>query len=394
VALVAVSAIAVARLATVIVRDDRGATSGWAAGIAAAALVGLLSIPAARRAITWVAVPFVGVAAASLPGHLSWFVPGVIAAAALWAYHYAGPRLHLSADAATVTALVACAWSARTDGSLAVMTGVTTVMALSIAARHHGSLKGRSLWLAPITGAISAGTGAVAVGLGVGFALSAAMVGALGVSVGSALAGLDRKLAITPAIVGIATVVIPLVSPAPTRSGVALLIAGAGWLALAVLRWRPGRWLSSAVLSLGMALVLVGARVTVVEAYVAVPAITVLAIGLWWLADDPEMRTFRALSPGLAIALVPSLIALSIQPHHLARTLALTAATVALAIVGVSFRWFAPILATCVTALTVSFTQALASQQVQIVPRWVSIGVAGSLLLVIAATYEKLKKLR
>ena len=392
VAVIAVAGFAVARLATVVARDDHGATSGWSAGIALAALAALLSLGPVRRAATWVAVPFLVVASASLPGHLPWLVLGAIAAGALAAYHYAGPRLHLSADAAMVTALAACAWAARSDGSLAVMTGVTTVMAVSIAARHHGALKGRALWFAPMSGAVSAGTGALALGLGLGVALAAAMTSALGVSIGCAAAGLDRNLSVTPTVVGIATVVIPLVSPAATRSGVALIIAGAGWLALAVLRWAPGRWVSSGVLSLGTALVLVGAHVRVIEAYVAVPAITVLAIGLWWLADDPEVRTFRALAPGLAVGLIPSLVALAMDPAHLARTLALTGATVALAVVGVAFRWFAPILATCVTAVTVSFTQVFASEQ--IVPRWVSFGVVGSLLLVIAATYEKLKKLR
>ncbi len=392
VALVGVGGLAIARLVTVAVRDDLGATSAWGAGITIAAFAALLSLRSVRRVVTWVAVPFLVVASASLPGHWTWIVLGAIAAGALAAYHYAGPRLHLSADAVMATALFACVWSARTDGSLALMTGLVTVMAVSIAARHHGGLKGRGLWLAPVTGAISAGTGAVALGLGVGVALAAAMIGALGVSIGCAAAGLDRKLAVTPAVVGIATVVIPLIAPAATRSGVALIIAGAGWLALAVLGWGPGRWMSSGVLSLGTALVLVGAHVTVIEAYVAVPAITVLAIGLWWLVDDPEMRTFRALGPGLAVGLIPSLVALAMDPAHLARTLALTGATVALAIVGVAFRWFAPILATCVTAVTVSFTQVFASDQ--IVPRWVSFGVVGSLLLAIAATYEKLKKLR
>jgi hypothetical protein len=373
-------------------RADSGATSLWAGGIAIAALAAILSLGPVRRAVTWVAVPFLVVASASLPGHWTWIVLGVIAAGALAAYHYAGPRLHLSADAVMVTALVACVWSARTDGSLALMTGVATVMAVSIAVRHYRALRTRALWLAPVTGAISAGTGAIALGLGVGVALAAAMIGAVGVSIGCAAAGLDRKLAVTPPLVGIATVVIPLISPAATRSGVALIIAGAGWLALAVLKWPPGRWISSGVLSVGTALVLVGAHVTVVEAYVAVPAITVLAIGLWWLADDPEVRTFRALGPGLAVGLIPSLVALAMDPAHLARTLALTGATVALAVVGVAFRWFAPILATCVTAVTVSFTQVFASEQ--IVPRWVSFGIVGSLLLAIAATYEKLKKLR
>lgn len=386
------SALAITRLGSVLVRNDGGVVSFWAASIAAAALVALLSLSRVRRAVTWVVVPFLLVSSASLPGHATWIILGFIAAAALAAYHYAGPRLHLSADAVMVTALVACAWAARTDGSFALMTGVVTAMALSIAVRHHGALRVRALWLAPVTGAFSAGIGALALGLGTGVALAAAMLGALGVSIGSAAAGLDRKLAVTPGIVGIATVVIPLASPAATRSGVALIIAGAGWLALAVLDWRPGRWMSSGVLSLGTALVLAGAHVSVVEAYVAVPAITVLAIGLWWLVDDPEVRTFRALGPGLAVGLIPSLVALATDPAHLARTLALTGATVALAVVGVAFRWFAPILATCVTAVTVSFTQVFSSEQ--IVPRWVSFGIVGSLLLAIAATYEKLKKLR
>jgi len=387
-----VAGLALARLATVVARDDRGATSAWGAGIALGALAALLSLGPVRRAVTWVAVPFLVVASASLPGHLTWLALGAIAAGALAAYHYAGPRLHLSADSAMVTAVVACAWAARSDGSLAAMTAVATAMAVSIAALHHRGLRTRALWFAPVTAAVSGGTGAVALGLGAGVALAAAMIAAVGVSIGCAAAGLDRKLAVTPAVVGIATLVIPLVSPAATRSGVALIIAGAGWLALAVLRWGPGRWVSSGVLSLGTALVLVGAHVTVVEAYVAVPAITVLAIGLWWLVADPEVRTLRALGPGLAVGLVPSLIALAMDPAHLARTLALTGATVALAVVGVAFRWFAPILATTVTAVTVSFTQVFASEQ--IVPRWVSFGVVGSLLLAIAATYEKLRKLR
>ncbi len=391
-AVVAAAALAIVRMGSVLVRDDRGTVSLWSAGIAAAAFAALASLPVVRRVATWVVVPFLVTVSASLPGHWTWVVLGLIAAVTLAAYHYAGPRLHLSADAVMVTALAACAWAARSDGSLALMTGVVTVMALSIAVRHHGQLRERALWFAPVTGAISLGSGALALGLGSGVALAAAMLGALGVSIGSAAAGLDRRLAVTPSVVGIATVVIPFISPALTRSGVTLIIAGAGWLALAVLDWRPGRWISSGVLSLGTALVLAGAHVNVVEAYVAVPATTVLAIGLWWLVDDPEVDTLRALGPGLAVWLVPSLVTLATDPAHLARTLSLTATTIVLAFVGVTFRWFAPILATCVTAVTVSFTQVFSSEQ--IVPRWVSFGIVGSLLLAIAATYEKLKKLR
>ncbi len=383
---------ALARLATVLIRDDRGTVSAWSAGITLAVLAAVLTFSPARRAATWVVVPFLIVASASLPVHGPWIALGLIAAAGLVAFHIAGPRLHISADSVMVLALAAVAWAQRGNGSLAIMSTVVTAMAVSIAARHHRGLRQRALWLSPVTGAVAAGAGALSLGFGAGIAMAGAMVGALGVSIGTAAAGLDRRLAVTPWTVGVATFVVPLVAPGATRSGVALILAGAGWLALAVLQWRPGRWLSSGVLSLGTALVLIGAHVTVVEAYVAVPAITVLAIGLWWLADDPETRTLRALGPGLAVGLVPSLITLAANPHHLARTLALTGATVVLAAFGVGLRWFAPILATSITAVTVSFTQVFSSEP--LVQKWVSFALVGSLLLAIAATYEKLKKLR
>jgi hypothetical protein len=240
--------------------------------------------------------------------------------------------------------------------------------------------------------AIAAGVGVSAMGGEATMAFAAAMAATFGVSLWIRATGLDPDMVATLVSIGGATAIVPAAAPSLTAAGVATLIAGAGWLGHAVLGDPNSRWISSLVLSIGSAEVLAGAQVNVIEAYTAVPAGTVLALGLWWLAEDQEVRTFRALGPGLGLALIPSYFALAVQPESLIRTLALTVATVVLAFVGVTMRWFAPIVATAVTAVTVSLTQVAVGSD--IVPRWVSFGIVGAILLAIAATYEKLQQLR
>jgi len=360
--------------------------------VVAAVLAGACSLRWVRDRIGWIAVAAIPLIASGLPGHWAWIATAIVAVAAFVAWVARGASTRVSGDAVLVLSFFAFGLGARWNGAFAGMSVLCAVTALGLAIRGTGRLAQRGLLVAPVYGAFAAGFAVVALDGSAGLALAFAMVVALGISIGAAAGGLDPDFVVTPVAVALATAVIPLASPAATRSGVALLLAGAGWLALAVLRWRPARWISSGVLSLGTALVLVGAHVTVVEAYTAVPAISILAIGLWWLVGDPSVTTMRALGPGLAVALAPSLVTLMTDPTHLVRTLALTGATVVLAVVGVGLRWFAPILATSITAVTVSFTQVFASEQ--IVPRWVSFAVVGSLLLAIAATYEKLKTLR
>ena len=363
-------------------------------GIVLVVFGGLCSLPWVRdrsRLVPFAAAVAV-ITAPYLPGHLSWLALVVLVVAAFGAW--SSPRLRdwVAGDVVLAVAVGATLLAARWDGALAVAALVGAVAAIVIASRADDGLVTRSLVAAPVFGAFAAGFGVLAIGMPAGVALSAAMIAALAIPIGAAMNGLDPGLVTTPAMVATATAIIPTVHAAPTRSGVALLLAGVGWLALAALHWSLGRWIASAAFSLGTALVLIGAHVTVVEAYTAVPALAALSIGLWWLSDDSEVRTMNALGPGLSIALVPSLIALMADPVNLARTLLLTAATILLAFVGVGMRWFAPILATCVTAVIVSFTQVFASEQ--IVPRWVSFAIVGSLLIAIAATYEKLKTLR
>src|SRR5690606_34125105 len=151
-------------------------------------------------------------------------------------------------------------------------------------------------------------------------------------------------------------------------------------------------YVSAAVLSLGTAFIMADADVSVIEAYTFVPALTVLGIGLWWMYEEPRVHSLRALGLGLSLALVPSYVALVLEPDSLLRTIVLTAVTILLALAGVLAKWFAPILATTVTALVVSVAQLVVGSNM--IVRLISFAVVGSILLAIASTFERLKQLR
>jgi hypothetical protein len=91
------------------------------------------------------------------------------------------------------------------------------------------------------------------------------------------------------------------------------------------------------------------------------------------------------LAPGLALATVPSLLAMLDDPFSL-RALLLGAACLGLTVVGASLRWSAPLVVGAVVggALVLRELSPYAAQ----VPTWLAIGVAGTLLLVVGVTWE------
>jgi hypothetical protein len=168
---------------------------------------------------------------------------------------------------------------------------------------------------------------------------------------------------------------------------VLLLVAGTGWLVLAVAGWRHARWVSAAALSAGVAVLLADADVEVVEAYTLAPALTLGAAGVWSLREDRGLRTVVALTPALAVGLVPSLVVVAGEPEALARTLVLVVVAGALAAVGTRLRWLAPTVAGAATAVLVALTQL--SMVVEVLPRWVTFATGGVLLVYLAASYER-----
>jgi hypothetical protein len=203
-----------------------------------------------------------------------------------------------------------------------------------------------------------------------------------------AAAHLQPEQARLPAalVAALATLILPSLGSSVRVAGVLLLVAAAGWVAVAVTGSRPAAWVAAVVASAGSTMLLADAGVEVVEAYTVVPVLTLGAVGLWWLARDGSVRTLAALSPSLVAGLLPSLMVLSADPQVLGRTLGLTAAAGGLVFLGVKVHWLAPTVAGAATAMWVAATQLL--MVVEVVPRWVTFAVVGVLLVWLAATYE------
>jgi hypothetical protein len=119
-------------------------------------------------------------------------------------------------------------------------------------------------------------------------------------------------------------------------------------------------------------------------------AIALLVTGRIRLDAEPEARSWRALAPGLAVLLVPSLLYSFAEPE-LWRLVALGVVAVAVLIVGAVRRLQAPFILGLVVALIHGF--ATFAPQIRAVYEsqewWLWAGLAGVLLVILAIRYEK-----
>jgi hypothetical protein len=126
--------------------------------------------------------------------------------------------------------------------------------------------------------------------------------------------------------------------------------------------------------------------VTLVEAYTLPAAGVVLLAGAAAWRDHRHRGSWPVFGPGIAMALLPSLV-LTIDRGGLARPLLLTAGALLAVLGGVGRRLQAPLLlgAFTLVALGVDAVLPVAAQ----LPRWLTIGAAGLLLLWLGATTER-----
>jgi len=360
----------------------------WAGATAVTAFAATMAWRPARQVAGWVAVPFLVLASASLP-----VVVAALALAVLGGVAAYRPWLTRSTpESALALPVVGLGWAAQSDGALAAVAGVIAAIALWTAVSDERRRQTWTLVVSPLAAALAMVWLIGALGGSDDLAVTMAAGAALSMPVLARVWGVEPRMVRAVVLVSVATVLMPVLASTLTTAGIITLMAGAAWLALAVLGVRAARWVSIGVLSFGAMLLLIDANVQVIEAYTAVPAVSVLGVGLWWMYGNPQVHSMRALGPGLTLALVPSFLALVLQPGSLMRTLILTAATVAMALAGVLLKWFAPILATAVTAVVVAVAQIVVGDNIAV--RVASFAVVGVLLLVIATTYEKLKELR
>ncbi|MDQ1112075.1 hypothetical protein QE418_001523 [Microbacterium testaceum] len=168
---------------------------------------------------------------------------------------------------------------------------------------------------------------------------------------------------------------------------VAVLALGLWWSRAIVLWTTTGL---SAVLAL-VALVLGSADP--VEAATAPLAAALLVQGIRTLRLRPELRTWPALGVGLALLLVPSLLFDFSGGNALWRILALGVVALAVLLVGARFRWQAPVLLGGVVLVLHAVAQLwpwiTSLYESASGLWWLWLGIAGVLLIVIAATYER-----
>ncbi len=170
------------------------------------------------------------------------------------------------------------------------------------------------------------------------------------------------------------------------------VLAGTGLLALAT-AVRPDRRHAAVVGALVLAasswVRLADAEVTAPEPYVLPLGIVALALGHLRLRGAPGTRSWQAYGPGLSLLLLPSLLA-SFDDESLTRPLLLGLAALGVLLLGARFGLQAP-LALGGAVLALDALQLLAPYAAAL-PRWMSLGAAGVLLVAVGATYEQRRR--
>jgi hypothetical protein len=137
---------------------------------------------------------------------------------------------------------------------------------------------------------------------------------------------------------------------------------------------------------------LFAAGVSVVEAYTIPIAASLLIAGVLLRHWDPAIGSWPAYVPGLAVALVPSLL-VSLDRGGTVRVVALVAASTIVLVAGTRRRLQAPMLVAAAVLLTLA-ADALKPAAVGL-PRWIPLGATGLLILWVGATFERrMKNLR
>jgi hypothetical protein len=167
-----------------------------------------------------------------------------------------------------------------------------------------------------------------------------------------------------------------------------LTLAGVAVTAMALLRAdrRSAGWLGGVLLVLASWVRLADLGVGGPEAYTLPAAVALLVVGLVHLHRNPTASTMVALSPGLGLALVPSLLWVLADPVAL-RSVLLGLACLALVVGGVRLHWSAPVVHGAVVGALLVVR--LATPVADAVPRWALIGAAGILLVALGITWER-----
>lgn len=199
--------------------------------------------------------------------------------------------------------------------------------------------------------------------------------------------GVELGALAAAAVVATAGVNLANSSSEATWTAVYLTLIGAVVSAMALL--RPDRrmvgWLGGFLLAAASWVRLADLGVDTPEAYTLPAAAALVAVGLVHLRRVPGASTMAALTPGLLLGLVPSLLWVFADPIAV-RSVLLAVACLALVVGGVRARWSAPLVHGAVVGALLVVR--LATPIAEAVPRWALIGAAGALLVAMGITWE------
>ncbi|WP_405986662.1 SCO7613 C-terminal domain-containing membrane protein [Streptomyces sp. NBC_00872] len=386
--------------------DGAGARGGVSAVARTLALCGSL-------ALGWAGVLVLPLALdAAYPVRVA--VPALLTAGALAVV--VGPRVP-GGSPVRVTALV-CALAGSAGGSLMSLGGraatVTTLAVLS--ALFAGAAMARMTAHAAETAGTTEATETVRIravlactAVGYTTALVAAACAAAGLSVETTAVA----VLVVPAAVALLAA---LPSTRPLAAPIEITAAGAGLLAVALASGRASvlalvlalcgviaagtavraerrtvaGYTATALFVLATWVRLAASDVPVPEAYTLPVTLPALAVGLLRRRRDPEASSWTAYGPGLAVTLLPSLLA-AWGDTHWSRPLLLGVAALAITLSGARLGLQAPLVLGG-TVLGLVALHELAPYVVQAVgalPRWLPPALAGVLLLAVGATYER-----
>ena len=147
-------------------------------------------------------------------------------------------------------------------------------------------------------------------------------------------------------------------------------------------------WIGIALLGVATAIRVVE-DVRAPELYTLPAAALLLGAGWWRLRADRAVGSVRALSSGLTLALLPSLLLALDEPVSLRGALVAAAGVVALA-VGLVRLWAAPFAAGALTVAVLAVRHL--GPVVEGLPRWISLGGVGLALLLVGVTWEQRRR--
>ncbi|MFG1890119.1 SCO7613 C-terminal domain-containing membrane protein [Micromonospora sp. NPDC049051] len=182
------------------------------------------------------------------------------------------------------------------------------------------------------------------------------------------------------------------------RHAAAVCVLWGAAVALRVLRRGESsgrRWVFAGIAGgselLGGWLLLAAGSVAVLEAYTVPAAALALVAGPVALRTRPGLNSWLALGPGLAAALLPSLVSVLVAPDAQPwRRLLLGVAALGVVLAGATRRWQAPVLLGGVTLALLALHELVRGWD--LLPRWVFLAVGGFALIGLATTYERRRR--